>query len=133
MGKGEIARDEQILLFPQYFQLNQITVYPFVHIFDIISLFAVELEEPRIGILGKELILFQASFFCLEFKAIVSSSHFIPCTSLFQKMSQEGEKPRYTPSNEESACLYICLCVYPFLYKIWVTLFFTAIVLEFSR
>ena len=37
------------------FQLNQITVSPFVHIFDIISLFAVELEEPNSGISGKGL------------------------------------------------------------------------------
>ena len=50
MGKGEIARDEQFLLFPQYFLLNQIIVFPFIHIFDIISLFATELEEPEIGI-----------------------------------------------------------------------------------
>ena len=35
--KGEIARNEQFLLFPQCFQLNQITVFPFVHNFDIIS------------------------------------------------------------------------------------------------
>ena len=36
-GKGEIARNEQFLLFPQCFLLNQIIVSPFVHIFDIIS------------------------------------------------------------------------------------------------
>ena len=36
--------------FPQCFLLNQINVSPFVHIFDIISLFAAELEEPKIGI-----------------------------------------------------------------------------------
>ena len=53
MGKGEIARDEQFLLFPQCFQLDQITVSPFVHNFDIPSLFAVELEEPIIGISGR--------------------------------------------------------------------------------
>ena len=35
--------------------LNQIIVSPFVHIFDIISLFAAEFEEPTIGISGKEL------------------------------------------------------------------------------
>ena len=29
---------------------------PFVHIFDIIFLFAAELEEPKIGILGKGLM-----------------------------------------------------------------------------
>ena len=45
---------EQFLLFPQYFLFNQIIVSPFDHIFDIISLFAAELEEPKIGISGKE-------------------------------------------------------------------------------
>ena len=53
--KGVIARNEQFLLFPQCFLLNQINESPFVHIFDIISLFAAELEEPKIGISGKEL------------------------------------------------------------------------------
>ena len=56
MGKGEIAHNKQFLLFPQCFLLNQIIVSPFVHIFDI-SLFAPELEEPKIGILGKGLKL----------------------------------------------------------------------------
>ena len=55
MGKGEIARNEQFLHFRQCFLLNQITVSPFVHIFDIISLFAGRLEEPKIGISGKGL------------------------------------------------------------------------------
>ena len=50
VGKGEIACNEQFLLFPQCFLLNQIIVSPFVHIFDIISLLAVELKEPKIGI-----------------------------------------------------------------------------------
>ena len=53
--KGEIAHNEQFLLFPQYFLLNQITESPFVHIFDTIPLFAAELEEPKIGISGKGL------------------------------------------------------------------------------
>ena len=53
MGKGEIARDEQFLLFPQCFLLNQIIASPFVHIFDIISLFAAEVEDPKIGLSGK--------------------------------------------------------------------------------
>ena len=52
MGKEEIA---QYLLFPQCFLLNQKIVSPFVHIFDVISLFAAELEKPKIGISGKEL------------------------------------------------------------------------------
>ena len=55
VGKEEIARNEQFLLFQQCFLLNQITVSPFVHIFDIISLFATELEEPKIGISGNGL------------------------------------------------------------------------------
>ena len=56
VGKGEIAQNEQFLLFPQCFQLNQMTVSSFVHIFDIISLLAVELDEPKIGISGKGLM-----------------------------------------------------------------------------
>ena len=54
VGKKEIARNEQFLLFPQCFLLNQVIVSPFVHIFDIthISLFAAELEESKIGISG---------------------------------------------------------------------------------
>ena len=55
MGKGEIARNEQFLLFPQFFLLNEVIETPFVHILDIISLFAPELEEPKIGISGKEI------------------------------------------------------------------------------
>ena len=53
VGKGEIARNEQFLLFPQCFLPNQIIV--FVHIFDSVSLFGVELEKPKIGISGKGL------------------------------------------------------------------------------
>ena len=55
VGKGEIARNEQFLLFQQCFLLNQIIVFPFVHIFDIISLFPAELEERKFGISGKVL------------------------------------------------------------------------------
>ena len=53
VGKEEIAHNKQFLLFPQCFLLNQIIVSPFIHMFDIISFFAVELEEPKIGISGK--------------------------------------------------------------------------------
>ena len=55
VGKKEIARNKQFLLFPQCFLLHQIIVSLFVHIFDIISLFPVELEEPKTGIRGKGL------------------------------------------------------------------------------
>ena len=50
VGKEEIAHNEQFLLFPQCFQLNQKIVCPFVSIFDITPFFAAELEEPKIGI-----------------------------------------------------------------------------------
>ena len=55
VGIGEIARNEQFLVFPQCFLLNQITVSSFVHIFDNIFLFAAELEESKTGISGKGL------------------------------------------------------------------------------
>ena len=48
--KEKIAHNEQFLLFPQYFPLNQIIVSLFVHIFTFISLFAAQFEEPKIGI-----------------------------------------------------------------------------------
>ena len=57
MEKGEIARNERFLLFPQRFQINQITISPFVHLFDIISLYAIDLEQPIIGISGKGLMI----------------------------------------------------------------------------
>ena len=53
MRKGEIARNEQFLLFPQCFLLNQIILSQVFHIFDIISLFAAEFEERKIDISGK--------------------------------------------------------------------------------
>ena len=62
MGNGEIARNEQFLLFPRCFLLNQIILSPTVHIFDIISLFAAEMEEPKIGISGKGLFFFYKQY-----------------------------------------------------------------------
>ena len=53
VGTEEIARKEQFLLFPQCLLLNQIIVLSLVHIFDVISFFATELEEPKISIWGK--------------------------------------------------------------------------------
>ena len=55
VDKKEIALNKQFLLFPWCFPLNQIIVSRFVLIFDIISLFAAELDEPKIGISGKGL------------------------------------------------------------------------------
>ena len=54
VGKGEIACNEQFLLFPQCFLLIQI-ISSFVHIIGIISLFAAEFEEPKIGTSGNGL------------------------------------------------------------------------------
>ena len=74
VGKGEIARHEQFLLFPQCFLLIQIIVSPFVHIFDIISLFSAQFEEPKIGISGKGLrhIFLPTDHFSLSGTLIVS-------------------------------------------------------------
>ena len=67
VGKEEIARNKQFLLFPQCFLLNQKIVSQFVNIFDFVSLFAAELEEPKIGISGKGLKC------CLQFVSIWTS------------------------------------------------------------
>ena len=66
VGKEEIAHYKQFLLFPRCLLLNQITVSPFVHIFDIISLFAAEFEEPKIGISGKRFKHLFRSTICLR-------------------------------------------------------------------
>ena len=47
VGKGEIARNKQFPLFQQCFLLNKINVSTFVHIFDIVSFFAAELEKKK--------------------------------------------------------------------------------------
>ena len=61
VGKGEFACNEQFLLFPQCFLLNQIIVSPFVHIFYIISFFAAESEEPKISLSSKGSNHYQAT------------------------------------------------------------------------
>ena len=45
--KEKNACNKQFLIFPQCLLLNQIIVSLFVHIFDIMTLFAAELEEPK--------------------------------------------------------------------------------------
>ena len=67
MGKEEIARNKQFLLFPQCFLLNQKVVSPSVNIFDITSLFAAELEEPEIGMRGTGLRKARASISISQF------------------------------------------------------------------
>ena len=50
VGKEEIAPNEQFLLIPQCFLLNHKILSSFVNIYNIISLLAAELEEPKIGL-----------------------------------------------------------------------------------
>ena len=61
VGKGEIARNEQFLLFPQCFLLNQIIVSLIANIFDNMSLFAAELEQLKIDISDKGLKRFSGA------------------------------------------------------------------------
>ena len=63
VGIGEIACDKQFLLFPQCFLFNLIIVSPYVHVFDSTSLFAAELEEPKIGTSGKGLVTLKKAAF----------------------------------------------------------------------
>ena len=50
VGKEEIALNKQFILFPTVFSTQSDNCTPFVRIFDIIFLFAAELEKPEIGI-----------------------------------------------------------------------------------
>ena len=54
VGKEEIAHNDQFLLFPECFLLNQKTVFPFVNTYDIISLLAAELEFTTYFISAKK-------------------------------------------------------------------------------
>ena len=93
MGKEEIARNEQFLLFIQCFLLNQKIVSPFVIIFDIISLFAAELEEPKIGMCGKglnsscSLKPFSVTIYALIFVKFVSKTLTDDITALVSKIA----------------------------------------------
>ena len=50
VGKGEIARKEEFLFFPTMFSTqSENCILICQNIYDIISLFAAELEEPKIG------------------------------------------------------------------------------------
>ena len=82
--RKKIARNEQFLLFPQCFLLNQIFVSLLVYIFDIISLFAAKMKEPRIGISGKGLNPYLS--FCIQRQRPLFSAK-IPCrkSSFYKK------------------------------------------------
>ena len=69
VGKEEIARKEQFLLFPQCFLLHQKIVSPFFNVYDIIFLFAAKLDKPKIGMPSKGLNLNttnQSAMICLK-------------------------------------------------------------------
>ena len=91
VGKGKNSCFEQFLLFPQYFLLNQIIVSPFVHIFDIISLFAAENEEPKTGISGNGLNGHKQDKYQQTDGQIMDNKKKIPdksqCTFMFFEMS----------------------------------------------
>ena len=71
MGKEEIARNEQFLLYPQFFLHKQKIISPFVNIFDIVSLLAAELEEPKIGMSGKgSTVSYKLNTVALKIKAL---------------------------------------------------------------
>ena len=84
--KEEIARNEQFLLCPQCFLLNQVILSLFVHIFDIISLSAAELGEPKIGISGKGLNKFYFKHLRNYPSSFDTISQKGSCHHLFQKV-----------------------------------------------
>ena len=77
VGKGEIARNEQFLHFSQYVLLNQIIVSPFACVFAIISLFAAELEEPKICISGKWLRFKNKQYSCLVKNVLMVQTQYL--------------------------------------------------------
>ena len=81
VGKEEIAHKEQFLLFPQCILLNQKIVSQFVNILVVISLFAIELEGPIIGISGKGLTLYKT----INFWIGPNSNYLQTTNSLLQK------------------------------------------------
>ena len=58
-GKQRNCSSRAISSFPTMFSLQSDNCTSFAHIFDIIFLFAAELEEPKIGISGKALTIQQ--------------------------------------------------------------------------
>ena len=80
VGKGGKACNEQFLLFPQCLQLNQITVSPFVHIFEIISSFANEFEGPKTGLSVNGLSYWAESFYY----EVVYNQFSWPCCDVLQ-------------------------------------------------
>ena len=106
VGKEEIACNKQFLLFPQCFLVNQIIVSPLVHIFDMISLFAAELKEPKMGISGKGLTVFAGPYGYddgNESSSLRDSPHEEVVNSAIMEVSGELMLGKLTPNKHPSA------------------------------
>ena len=99
--KGKLLLKKQLLHFPQCFLLNQIIVSPFVHIFDIMSLVAFELEEPKIGISGKGLNQFPSIVMLgmkgcyISASGVIQSHHGPLVIGISRKIVEKGENAGY--------------------------------------
>ena len=83
VGKGEIACHKQFLLFLQCFQLNQKIVSSFVHIFDILSLFAAHSKDPKMGISGKGL---KGHYIIISLTDLLSPLYYIQYFKLYSRI-----------------------------------------------
>ena len=92
VGKEEIARYEQFLLFPQCFLLNQKSVSLFVNIFDIISLFAAELKETKFGMWGKGLSVWNKLNVIAFYHNVLQSSMDLLVEMLWVRFRQSAER-----------------------------------------
>ena len=114
MGKGEIAGNQQFLLFPQCFLLNQITVFLFVHIFDIMYFFffVAEFEKPKIGISGKGLMTLVRKMFFENTvgKAENGNHHFLLFSQCFLTIQKQVQL-LLTENSLNLAILKFCLLV----------------------
>ena len=105
VGKEEIARNEQFLLFPQCFLHNQKIVSPCVNFYDI-SFFATELEEPKIGIPGKGLMVFSFTLYQIlhwsKFQSIPDNK--ITATGKFEIWLTLSQTANYRLFQTEGVC-----------------------------
>ena len=86
------------------FSMQSDNCIPFVHIYDIIPLFAAEFEEPKIGISGKGLFRVK----CIDlsvakiFTLIDAKYMYITCRYLLQKVEESGSSSDSQRQKEES-------------------------------
>ena len=97
VGHREIASNKQFLHFPQCFLFNQIIVPPFVHIFDIISLVAFVLEDPKIGISGQGLIPLYSLCLLALISTFFDRRLLTLCLTIFTSSTQNILLKRFNP------------------------------------